>query len=82
MTVQEGARGTVAYAIVDKLGATSELVSQVVSMRVFLHGEAPDSGAEVQVAVVDGSLVVIAAGHIVLADQDAHGFARIRVAPE
>ena len=43
-------------------------------------GPAGDQAAEVQVAVVRGGLVIIAAGDVML-DQDARGFARVRVDP-
>lgn len=76
------ARGRVAYAILDVAAHDSVLQANVQGLRVFLHGQAADSGAEVQVAVVDGSLVVIAAGKVVMADTDAKGYARLRVSPE
>ena len=72
-----------AHAILDRPGEDRALVSQVQSLRVYLPPPEEDmEGVEVQVAVVDGSLVVIAAGHVLLMDRDARGFARVRVSPE
>lgn len=83
MTVPEAlARGNLAHVILDlERGGESRLESNVRSLRLYLHGTEPGTGAEVQVAVVDGSLVIIAAGHVVL-DRDTRGFARVRVQPE
>lgn len=75
-------RGNLGHVILDlERQGDSRLESNVRSLRLYLHGQEPGTGAEVQVAVVDGSLVIIATGHVLM-DRDTRGFARVRVEPE
>lgn len=72
-----------AHVILDRPGEEAALASHVTSLRVYLPGpEEGQAGVEVQVAVVDGSLVIIAAGDVLAMDRDSRGFARVRVSPE
>jgi len=77
--------GTATYCVVtleySPNPADAVTLQGVESIRLLLVDQDTGHSAEVQVARVNGGLVIIAAGSV-LADRDARGFARLRVDPE